>query len=79
MGEVLPPSVAGQLDWHIFLDRSVVESYANGAAATGRCLLPRGVDAKKAVGVDVFAVGGNVQLVSLVAARMGTMWAAGPG
>ena len=44
------------LELRVFLDRSIIELYANGAALTQRCLLPDGVDlqAPKNASADVF-------------------------
>jgi hypothetical protein len=44
------------LELRVFLDRSIIELYANGAALTQRCLLPDGVDlqAPTNASADVF-------------------------
>lgn len=44
------------LELRVFLDRSIIEVYANGAALTQRCLLPTGVDlhAPNNASADVF-------------------------
>ena len=45
----LPESSTVEL--HVFLDRSVVETYTGGAVATSRCMLPAGVGGDDAKGV----------------------------
>merc|ERR1712217_7154 len=42
-----------QVELHVFLDRSIIETYTAGAAATTRCLLPSGVAGSQAQGVDL--------------------------
>jgi len=71
---IAPQPVAGQLQLHVFLDRSIIEIYSGGAAFTQRCLLPKGVDGARAVGVDLWAVGGTAKMVRLEAWEMGNMW-----
>jgi len=64
----------GQVVLHIFLDRSIIETYTGGAVATSRCLLPAGIDAADAKGVDLWALDGNATLLSLQAWELGSMW-----
>lgn len=68
---------------HIFLDRSVIEVFTGGAALKGRCLLPSGVfggiraaGRMSSFGVDLFAKGGEVELVRLDTSAMETAWKA---
>ena len=69
---ITPQPTPGTVSLHIFLDRSIVETYTGGAALTSRCLLPRGVT--NSTGVDLWSVGGEVEMVSLNAWHMNTMW-----
>merc|ERR1712066_219720 len=57
----------GMVVLHVFLDRSIIETYTGGAVATNRCLLPAGVDGSEVKGVDLWAVGGSAKLLSLEA------------
>jgi beta-fructofuranosidase len=60
------------LKLHVFLDRSVIEVYANGRAAlTARCL-PK--DPAPALGVGLSVRGGNAKVRSLHVYEMGSMW-----
>ena len=61
---------------HIFLDRSIIETYTAGAALTSRCFLPTygGKHHNSSEGVDLWAVGGTARLLSLQAWHMGSMW-----
>jgi len=59
------------LEVQVFLDRSVLEVYANGRA----CLTTRIYPSRKdAVGMDLFAEGGSVQVRSLDVWEMGSIW-----
>jgi len=64
----------GKAVLHVFLDRSIIETYTGGAVATTRCLLPAGIDGSTVKGVDLWAIGGTAKLVSLEAWEMETMW-----
>ena len=67
------PGGAGTATLRIFLDRSVLEVYTGGAAATSRILLPADT-AASADGVDLFAVGSAVRLAAFESWSMGSMW-----
>ena len=55
----------------IFIDRSIVEVFANGR----QCLTLRAYPTlKSSTGVSVFARGGEAELVSLVAYQMKSIW-----
>ena len=51
--DILPQPQAGTVELHVFLDRSIIETYTGGAALTSRCLGPKGR------GVDLWAEGGE--------------------
>ena len=72
--DIVPQPVRGQVQLHVFLDRSIIEVYTGGAALTTRCLLPKGVEGGQAMGVDAWAVGGSTKLLRLEAWKMGNMW-----
>merc|ERR1712217_607566 len=55
----------GEISLHVFLDRSIVETYSGGAVATTRCLLPRGIAGTLSMGVDLWAEGGSAKLITL--------------
>ena len=60
------------LKLHVFLDRSVIEVYANGRVAlTARCY-PK--DPANALGVSLGVRGGDAKLRSLHVYEMGSMW-----
>lgn len=64
-----------RLRLHVFLDRSVVEIYANGRACLTSRIYPSRADS---LGVDLFTHGGNVKLTSLDVWEMGSIWAGKP-
>ena len=49
--DIVPQPVANTVELHVFLDRSVVETYTGGAVATSRCMLPAGGGGDDAKGV----------------------------
>ena len=49
--DIVPQPTARTVELHVFLDRSVVETYTGGAVATSRCMLPAGVGGDDAKGV----------------------------
>ena len=53
----MTPQPAGKVVLHVFLDRSIIETYTGGAAATTRCLMEAGVHGSEVMGVDLWAVG----------------------
>jgi len=57
------------LTMRVFLDRSIVEAYVNGAAQTARVFPPAG-----ALGIDVLTDGGKAKLKSLDVWEMKSMW-----
>ena len=59
------------LKLHIFLDRSVVEVYANGRACVTSRVYPSRSDS---LGVDLFALGGTIRLKSIDVWQMGSIW-----
>lgn len=60
-----------ELELRIFVDRSVVEVFANERQALVARVYPGGTDSE---GVSVFAEGGAVRLLSLDAWTMGSIW-----
>jgi len=64
-----------RLRLHVFLDRSVVEIYANGRACLTSRIYPSQPDS---LGVHLFAHGGSANLKSLDVWEMGSIWAARP-
>jgi beta-fructofuranosidase len=66
----------GHLRLHVFLDRSVLEVYANGRACITSRIYPSRPDS---LGVGLFARGGNTMLQSLDVWEMGSIWAARSG
>jgi len=54
---------------HIFLDRSIVEVYVNGAAQTARTFPEAG-----SLGIEVFSEGGKAELKTLDVWEMKSMW-----
>jgi beta-fructofuranosidase len=72
--DVAPQPASGVVELRIFLDRSVLEVYSGGAAFTARCNLDAQADAAAATGVELWAEGGDAQLVRLEAWGMGSMW-----
>lgn len=75
-GTRAPLSLASgeHLTLHVFLDRSVLEVYANGRLCVTRVIYPESAD----VGVEGFAQGGDVTLKSLQAWPVESIWKA-PG
>ena len=67
------PSGAGTATLRIFLDRSILEVYTGGAAATSRIMLPADT-AASADGIDLFAMGSAVRLTAFESWSMGSMW-----
>lgn len=59
------------LELHVFVDRSVVEVFANGRGCTTARIYPSRADS---LGVDLFAQGGAVRLKSLDVWEMGSIW-----
>jgi beta-fructofuranosidase len=64
-----------RLRLHVFLDRSVVEIYANGRACLTSRIYPSLPDS---LGVHLFAHGGSANLASLDVWELGSIWAARP-
>jgi beta-fructofuranosidase len=64
-----------RLKLHVFLDRSVVEIFANGRACLTSRIYPSLPDS---LGVHLFAHGGSANLTSLDVWEMGSIWAARP-
>jgi len=62
-------SANGPITLRIFLDRSVLEVYCGGAALTSRTFSD-----PKALGIDLFAEGGSIELPSLDIWQMRSMW-----
>jgi len=56
---------------HIFLDRSVLEVYANGWACLTSRIYPSRLDS---LGLDAFAEGGSAKLKSVDVWKMGSIW-----
>ena len=54
---------------HIFLDRSIIETFVNGTAQTARAF-----PASEALGLEVFSEGGEAKLKSLDVWEMKSMW-----
>ena len=71
--ELLPNE---HLKLHVFLDRSVLELYANGRVCITSRIYPSRPDS---LGVGLFARGGNTRLLSLDVWEMGSIWAARSG
>jgi hypothetical protein len=71
--DALPPT-EGTAEMVVYLDRSVVEVYAYGAALTARCFRNTTDDARAATGLAVFVEGEAVATVEVW--RMGSMWKA---
>jgi beta-fructofuranosidase len=63
-----------RLRLHVFLDRSVVEVYANGRACLTSRIYPSREDS---LGVALFAQGGSARLETLDIWDMGTIWTTG--
>lgn len=59
------------LTLHIYLDRSVIEVFANERAAIAHRVYPTRADSQ---GVDLFATGGTARLISLHAWEMSSIW-----
>ena len=59
------------LELQIFVDRSIVEVFANGRQAISMRVYPTKEDAS---GVSLFSTGGNAQLLSLEAWQMRSVW-----
>jgi beta-fructofuranosidase len=67
----LPPREKGQsVKLHLFLDKSVLEVYADGHACFSRVIYPKEND----LGVSLFACGGEVQILALHAWPLKTIW-----
>ena len=64
-------STSTNVTFRVFVDRSICEVYCAGAAITTR-MFPK--EPLNATAVDLFAVGGAVQLLQLVVWSMGSMW-----
>jgi beta-fructofuranosidase len=61
----------GRLRLHIFLDRSVLEVFANEHTCLASRIYPTRPDS---LGVDLFARRGQVRLKSLEVWEMGSIW-----
>ena len=59
------------LKLHIFLDRSVIEIFANGRACLTSRIYPSRADS---LGIDLFARGGNVKLRAMDIWEMASIW-----
>ena len=57
--DIVPQPAAGKVFLHVFLDRSVVETYTGGAVATTRCFLPPKTKGSDVLGIDLWAKGGT--------------------
>lgn len=67
-------SAGESLRLHIFLDRSVVEVYANGRACVTSRTYPSRADS---LGLNPFALGGSIKLKSVEIWQMGSIWPGG--
>jgi len=65
------PSGLKELTLHVFLDRSVIEVYANERAALTARVYPARPDS---LGADCFAVGGSARLISCDVWEMQEIW-----
>ena len=70
-GAALPLPPGGPLELRVFLDRSVVEVFANGRACITDRIYPSREDS---LGLRVFANGGRATLRSLGAWTMAPIW-----
>ena len=69
-GSIGTVAAGDELELSIFLDKSVIEVFANGAAATSR-IYPMRADS---LGVSLFATGAGVRLKELDAWELGSIW-----
>lgn len=58
------------LELHVFLDKSLIEVYANGRVCLTKVVYPGEDD----LGIELFAMGGSVTISSLDAWRMKSIW-----
>lgn len=72
--DIAPQPTSETVELHIFLDRSIVETYTGGAALSSYCGLADWKDGAAAKGVDLWAVGGSAKLLKFEAWTMGSMW-----
>ena len=70
----LEMSAGESLKLHLFLDRSVIEVYANGRACVTSRVYPSRADS---LGVALFALGGSIGLKTMDVWQMGSIWSSG--
>ncbi len=71
VGDILGLTGLKELTLHVFLDRSVIEVYANERAALTARVYPTRADS---LGVDAFAVGGSARVLSCDVWEMQGIW-----